>query len=79
MAHVARAAGEGSRSDAEAWRDEANELKEAPVALGSDFRMRECMSDHIGSLCKVGLEALHLIYDDDIATAINIYSRDGVM
>jgi hypothetical protein len=27
-AHVARAAGEGSRSDAEAWRDEANELKE---------------------------------------------------
>ena len=66
MVHVARAAGEGSRSDAEAWRDEANELKEAPVALGSDFIMRECMSDHIGSLCKVGLEALHLINDDDV-------------
>ena len=27
----------------------------------------------------MGLEALHLIYDDDIATAIYIYSRDGVM
>jgi hypothetical protein len=27
-AHVARAAGEGSSSDAEAWRDETNELKQ---------------------------------------------------
>jgi hypothetical protein len=25
-----------NRSDAEAWRDEENELKEAPTALGSD-------------------------------------------
>jgi hypothetical protein len=29
--------GEGSRSDVEARRDEENELKEALVALGSDF------------------------------------------
>jgi hypothetical protein len=29
--------GERSRSDAEARRDEENELKEAPAALGSDF------------------------------------------
>jgi hypothetical protein len=36
-----RTAGEGSGSDAEAWRDEANELKEAPAALGFDFR--ECV------------------------------------
>jgi hypothetical protein len=34
LAHAARAADEGSRSDAEAWRDEANELKKAPAALG---------------------------------------------
>jgi hypothetical protein len=40
-AHVARAANEGSRSDAEAWRDEVNELKEAPAALG--FGFRECV------------------------------------
>jgi hypothetical protein len=33
---VARAAGEGSRSNTEAWRDEENELKEALAALGSD-------------------------------------------
>jgi hypothetical protein len=32
-AHVARAAGEGSRSDSEAWRDEENELKKAPATL----------------------------------------------
>jgi hypothetical protein len=32
-AHVARTAGEGSRSDTEAWRDEENELKKAPTAL----------------------------------------------
>ena len=38
---MARAAGEGSKSDAEAWRDEVNELKEAQAALGSDFR--ECV------------------------------------
>jgi hypothetical protein len=29
-------ASEGSMSDAEAWRDEENELKEALAALGSD-------------------------------------------
>ena len=33
-AHVARAMGEGSKSDVEARRDEAKELKEAPAALG---------------------------------------------
>jgi hypothetical protein len=30
--------GEGSKSDAEARRHEENEQKEAPEALGSDFR-----------------------------------------
>ena len=32
-ASVARAAGEGSRPDSEASRDEENELKKAPAAL----------------------------------------------
>ena len=31
LARAAEAAGEGFRSDAEAWRDEANELKVAPA------------------------------------------------
>jgi hypothetical protein len=38
-ARVARAAGKGSTSDAEARRDEEHELKEAPAAPGSDFRV----------------------------------------
>ena len=34
LAHAAGAEGEGSKLDVEAWRDEANELKEATAALG---------------------------------------------
>ena len=32
LARAVKAAGEGFRSDAKAWRDEANKLKEAPSA-----------------------------------------------
>ena len=34
VAHAMRATGEGSRFDEEAWRVEADELKEAPAVLG---------------------------------------------
>ena len=63
LARAARARGEGSRSDTEAWRDEANELKET---LGFDFT--ECVLS-IHSMSKAGLETLNLIHDDDVSPA----------
>ena len=51
-AHAAEAAGEGFRSDAEAWRDEANELKVAPVALRwPEFVGRDLSDDLYCSVC----------------------------
>ena len=66
---MASAVGEGSRSDAEAWRNEANELKEAPAALGLDFR--ECVLSILHSISKVGLETQNLIHDNDNHEEIN--------
>ena len=58
---MARATYEGSKSHAEAWRDDTNELKEAPTALGISIEALWLMS-------KVGHEALNLIHDDDASS-----------
>ena len=52
LARAAEAAGEGFRSDAEAWRDEANELKVAPAAQRwPEFVGRDLSDDLYCSVC----------------------------